>query len=1108
MPHLRALLLSLCWLLPSFATAQSTTPATQDAETTVEALQQRLDAVKADATLSDEARTTLVETLTRALDSARAAKALEKKAQDLDAAVKSAPERLAKRQGELAELEKQAVGPPRQGMTLAELEQGFAAAQQKQNEAQQAVADFDKEKARRAEQRQRLPDQISGLQKQLDAMPAQAPQPPPELDARLANARRLAYLTERHRLDNELAALQAELRMLDAEVELQRADGDHAARRATTTRKDADAWLAALQPVREQEAARAAAAAKQAAERAALQSPELAPMANENAKLAGIVAELATSLSNAQQDQTQRSQDQSNLERQFTEIDERVKVGANERIGQLLRRWRVQLAKESRRHQQITQNRRERIIDAQLKLIEYEERRSRLAADPSGWMQDQLKVPLESLAQPVQEAAEKLRKAREDSLEKLTASYRELVKTQSAIEKIEQQLTRDFATYRDYVTERVLGIRSAPPLWRIDAQGWHDFGTALASFADAGAWQGSLLDVVDHLLDELWPLLLLLVGLAALGARRFLGNRLTLHGEQAARGTNTSYLPTALAAIDTALLVLPLPAMIALVGWRVGVGAPSELQKAIATGLVEGALGLGIVLLLRVLVRPKGLAESHFRWQSTTISHLRKAGRLLLVIVVPFSFLLGALDVADDSGGYGTLATMLLVTQLVLLLIVAHRLLHPTTGFIGGRFKPIPGVVYRFRRLWHLLALGVLLTLVVMAMLGYQYTAQQLTGRLHRSTAILLAGVLVHAMILRSLLLARRRLSMQRTQARLQGDDASEHPAADLDPQSLTEQTQTLLRGAVVIACAVAVFQTWFDVLPALGLLDQVRWNIGTVEAPEELSLADLALGAFVLFSSVVAARNLPGLLELLVLRRMAMPAGERQAITTLARYAILIVGTVWAFSSIGVGWSKVQWLVAAMSVGLGFGLQEIFANFVSGLILLFERPVRVGDLVTVGETTGRVGRIQIRATTIVDWNNKELIVPNREFVTSHFVNWTLGNSSVRWIIPVGVAYGSDTALALQLLEKVSHASPHVLKDPEPRAYFLRFGDSTLDLELRVYIDIDVVPWHWISELHQAIDKAFREANVEIAFPQRDVHLKLPRSLEQALAERAAERGR
>ena len=283
-------------------------------------------------------------------------------------------------------------------------------------------------------------------------------------------------------------------------------------------------------------------------------------------------------------------------------------------------------------------------------------------------------------------------------------------------------------------------------------------------------------------------------------------------------------------------------------------------------------------------------------------------------------------------------------------------------------------------------------------------------------------------------------------------------------------------------------------------------WDIGDAAKSQWISLADVLLGAFLLAASLVAARNLPALLELFVLQRLQIQSGERHAITTLARYGIFIVGLVWSFSSIGIGWSKVQWLIAAVSVGLGFGLQEIFANFVSGLILLFERPIRVGDLVTVGETTGRVSRIQIRATTICDWNNKELIVPNREFVTSHFVNWTLGNSSVRWIIPVGVAYGSDTALALKLLEKVANDSPHVLHEPESRAYFLRFGDSTLDLELRVYIDIDVVPWTWISELHQAIDKAFREAGIEIAFPQRDVHLKLPRSLEQVLAERAAER--
>ncbi|MHC5046351.1 MAG: mechanosensitive ion channel domain-containing protein, partial [Planctomycetota bacterium] len=205
-------------------------------------------------------------------------------------------------------------------------------------------------------------------------------------------------------------------------------------------------------------------------------------------------------------------------------------------------------------------------------------------------------------------------------------------------------------------------------------------------------------------------------------------------------------------------------------------------------------------------------------------------------------------------------------------------------------------------------------------------------------------------------------------------------------------------------------------------------------------------------------------------------------------------VGVVIAFAAIGVTWQKVQWIAAAITVGLGFGLQEIFGNFMSGLIILFERPIRVGDTVTVGDISGTVTRIRIRATTVTDWDRKELIIPNKEFVTTRINNWSLSDPILRIILPVGVAYGSDTQKATQLLLDVARACQHVLDDPPPRALFLGFGDSSLNLELRVFIpsiDSFLTTRH---ELHEAIDKAFREAGIEIAFPQRDIHVRSVRS--------------
>jgi potassium efflux system protein len=190
----------------------------------------------------------------------------------------------------------------------------------------------------------------------------------------------------------------------------------------------------------------------------------------------------------------------------------------------------------------------------------------------------------------------------------------------------------------------------------------------------------------------------------------------------------------------------------------------------------------------------------------------------------------------------------------------------------------------------------------------------------------------------------------------------------------------------------------------------------------------------------------------------------------------------------IGWKWSQIQWLVAALSVGLGFGLQEIVANFVSGLIILFERPVRVGDTVTVGQLSGTVSRVRIRATTITDWDRKEIIVPNKAFITEQVINWTLADPITRVVVPVGIAYGSDYELAQKVMEDTLHSLPLVLDEPKPEVFFIGFGDSSLDFSLRVHSRqlSDRLPL--MHAVHQAILKALRENGIESPFPQRDLH--------------------
>jgi potassium efflux system protein len=237
-----------------------------------------------------------------------------------------------------------------------------------------------------------------------------------------------------------------------------------------------------------------------------------------------------------------------------------------------------------------------------------------------------------------------------------------------------------------------------------------------------------------------------------------------------------------------------------------------------------------------------------------------------------------------------------------------------------------------------------------------------------------------------------------------------------------------------------------------------------------------------------VLVKNVPGLLELILQKRSLLDLGARIAVGSLVRYAIIIFGVSASFSLLGISWSKVQWLAAALTFGLGFGLQEIVANFVSGLILLTERPVRVGDAVSIGNLQGRVTRIQIRCTTVTLWDRSEMIVPNKEFVTSKLINWTLSDSRRRMDIPLRVAYGSDLEKVKEAMLDAAQANPDVLDKPPPQALLLGFGEDSIKFELRIFVDFGK-GLAAKDAVQMEVDRVFRERGIDFALPSLNIEL-------------------
>lgn len=543
----------------------------------------------------------------------------------------------------------------------------------------------------------------------------------------------------------------------------------------------------------------------------------------------------------------------------------------------------------------------------------------------------------------------------------------------------------------------------------------------------------------------------------------------------------------------------------------------SGFVQSLARTLFIVAGPIFVFLCLRAWSFKGGLFDLHYRVDRQLRGRLQ-ANIPWLVVVIGISIFLAGLARGnlDFNSGAAALGVLGFLIGALGISWFSLKMTWSRSKVFMARSSEAEGMYLRNER-WFL-ALGVVVPLgtALLAAFGYFETAQLLLSRFFLSFCVLMAAYIIHGLLKRTLVIAQRRLALEQARSRRDravkermekaaAEERGEIPVPKLDTDSIdletiNRQSRQLINVTVFVVAVGALWALWSNILPALSVFDNVR--IGSYldlsgaepkRVPITLWNAMQALGIGLI--TWLAARNLPGFLEMFVLKRVNMAQSSRFAIVTVLGYIIFIIGVFIAFEKLGTQWSQFQWIIAAFGVGIGFGLQAIFANFISGLIILFERPVRIGDYVTVGDISGTVTRIQIRATTLLDLDNKEILIPNQELVTQQVTNWTLANPVTRLIIKVGIAYGSDTELAHKTMLTTIKKNPNALNNPEPTVLFLGFGDSTLDFELRVFLRDFTQRFIVSHELHMAIDAALRTENIEIAFPQRDLHIKNPEAL-------------
>lgn len=505
------------------------------------------------------------------------------------------------------------------------------------------------------------------------------------------------------------------------------------------------------------------------------------------------------------------------------------------------------------------------------------------------------------------------------------------------------------------------------------------------------------------------------------------------------------------------------------------------------------------------IYRPNGIFVRHFGFAQNDAEKFRSVVKHIIVAVILLLNTSVFSNVMDNGLANDVLGELNTIAALIFCVVmIAPRFNSALRSFEKSQSKRNNVVVKTIQVLLQLIPVG----LIVLVVLGYYYTALNLIQHMINSYIAWCVWFILRQTVYRGITVSSRRLAHRRLQEkrRQKAEDLNETPPSDdvvlvtaqEEGLALNEVRSQLLRFAdlFIWTALFAIFYfVWSDLITVASYLrDITLWQqssqVDGVSVTESITLFNLLVALVIIAITYVLVRNISGILEVLVFSRVKLSQGTPYTITTLLTYVIVAIGGAWAFATLGMSWSKLQWLFAALSVGLGFGMQEIFANFVSGIILLFERPIRVGDTVTINDITGTVAKIRIRAITIIDPDRKEVIVPNKSFVTGQVTNWALSNTVTRLIVNIGVAYGSDLALVKRLLLQAANEQPGILKDPEPHALFLSFGASTLDHELRVYVGQLSERTSVTDALNRRINELFAENNIDIAFNQLDVFIK------------------
>lgn len=631
---------------------------------------------------------------------------------------------------------------------------------------------------------------------------------------------------------------------------------------------------------------------------------------------------------------------------------------------------------------------------------------------------------------------------------------------------------------------------------------------AALKFITPGKWRGALRDLKVGFKQS--PLLSILLYLTAASLLLFRKRILVSLKELPQRVRNVNldtHWVSPYAFTLSIALALALPLILWTSSWLLE-GSDDAFAHTIGVACKTTGDVWFIFALFANLARPKGLIDSHFGWGEESRQTLSSNLSWLMLAIVPATFVFDySMTIGDDQSQYGLGRTVFLIISLALS-IAGFRILKQGSHVVDHMFGHLRTTL--IAKVAFFIFAIIPLILGLLTLVGYFDTSVILQSKLFLSGLLILCAILAYGFMHRAHEVSSRRDAWERAKARRKarlektsqdpehedhGDLLANFEAEEFESlNDVNKQAKTAIWLITITIIAVGFYFLWRSILPALDVADSiVLWQgvkiVDGVSVAQGVTLENFISAVILIFGGFFLSNNLRGILALGISQKIKMRPGTEYAATTILGYVFVASGVVIGLSQLGLDWSKLQWIVAAMGVGLGFGLQEIVANFVSGLIILFERPIRVGDIVTIGSLDGVVTKISIRATTIKDFDKRDVLIPNKQIITDNVSNWTLQDSVTRLLIKIGVGYETDIGLAKELMMKVIDNHPDVLKEPNSSVYFLNHGDSTLDFEIRAYVSDISKRLPTTHAINEQIHHALVDAGINMAFPQRDIHI-------------------